>query len=774
MAILLKESKFTDIYGNITNEFKANAGDVINIKHKFETEISFISSQQNQITIDKLENKLSRGQGSFLSDGFRAGQTYTLILVNNVNSVHETWTGTISFVSDLYITINSMPSLNFTTVTDYVCILLAGSNYNSLNFAFNFVDNDIPKDNIPSLDSLIDQESSRFLVDEINSMAIDEVFSLSQIGKKSGQFSVNNATIKRLADKVNPYTAFSSSRKQYEISIDVVFPAMFADSNFIGDKCLKYFSKTAFKVFSTENLAPTVIYFNEKANTGLWNEGFNEEKANSNYNSVINELYFNDLNTITFTVTSETSLNISQIEIGAMYFSSEDDFNKNKENAQDYYLPFLKTGLIGVADIGNDWVSSTNTPFNILLNDFSYSDASGERTYNLSLTLNPFYSNPNGFGKFIEDKGELDRQFYLWIKIGNTNRLVFGNQLKYKQPVGVEFTSISNFINHDNNLDYKDLNNVNLYGNSDFNIEDDIAYVSEFSLFTYDVNQSITASVVVKNNDNNDEFVLDKVFFDISTQDLGNFINLTVPSVNNLPDSSNKKDCFLFERSALSVNEMEVRLFYPFLIDWRYWEEVMTTNAFFVSKNKNNSDWTNYNITPYQIFVKIEIKRNNVVDYNYAPLMIKNYDDWEGTSTIELYDKNETSISKVLLPNTTMLIKATHVFPNDYAEFPYGMITIEPQESSPRFILSTEINRVQSNNPLTGISEENRCDMEFFDSKTIILRCYVNTNILNGRNFCISSKISDDGTNNNLPMNNKLTESNDDKITENVEFKILE
>lgn len=774
MAILLKESKFTDIYGNITNEFKANAGDVINIKHKFETEISFISSQQNQITIDKLENKLSRGQGSFLSDGFRAGQTYTLILVNNVNSVHETWTGTISFVSDLYITINSMPSLNFTTVTDYVCILLAGSNYNSLNFAFNFVDNDIPKDNIPSLDSLIDQESSRFLVDEINSMAIDEVFSLSQIGKKSGQFSVNNATIKRLADKVNPYTAFSSSRKQYEISIDVVFPAMFADSNFIGDKCLKYFSKTAFKVFSTENLAPTVIYFNEKANTGLWNEGFNEEKANSNYNSVINELYFNDLNTITFTVTSETSLNISQIEIGAMYFSSEDDFNKNKENAQDYYLPFLKTGLIGVADIGNDWVSSTNTPFNILLNDFSYSDASGERTYNLSLTLNPFYSNPNGFGKFIEDKGELDRQFYLWIKIGNTNRLVFGNQLKYKQPVGVEFTSISNFINHDNNLDYKDLNNVNLYGNSDFNIEDDIAYVSEFSLFTYDVNQSITASVVVKNNDNNDEFVLDKVFFDISTQDLGNFINLTVPSVNNLPDSSNKKDCFLFERSALSVNEMEVRLFYPFLIDWRYWEEVMTTNAFFVSKNKNNSDWTNYNITPYQIFVKIEIKRNNVVDYNYAPLMIKNYDDWEGTSTIELYDKNENSISKVLLPNTTMLIKATHVFPNDYAEFPYGMITIEPQESSPRFILSTEINRVQSNNPLTGISEENRCDMEFFDSKTIILRCYVNTNILNGRNFCISSKISDDGTNNNLPMNNKLTESNDDKITENVEFKILE
>jgi hypothetical protein len=773
MAIVLNETKFTDIYGNITNEFKANAGDVINIKHKFESEISFISSQQNQLTIDKLENKLSRAQGSFLSDGFRAGQTYTLRLINQVNNLHETWNGTISFVGDLYMTINSMPNLNFTTVTDYVCVLIANSNYDSLNFAFNFVDNNIPKENVPSLESLIDQESSRFVVDGINSMSIGGVLSLSQIGKKSGQFSVSNATIERIADRVNPYTAFSSTRKQYEISIDVVFPAMFAESNFIGDNCLKYFSKTAFKVLSTESLAPTIVYFNEKANTGLWNEGYNEDQANSTENSIVTDLYFNKTNTFTITAKCPTALGITQVELGGMYFTTEDDF-KNQENPQDYYLPFVKTGLIGVADIGNDWVSTTSHPFNLTINDFAFTDVGGERTFTIELILNTFYDNPDSFGKFIESRGELDRQFLLWLKVGNTNRLLFSSQLNYQQPVGVEFTSISNFINHDNNLDYKDLSNINLYGNSDFNIEDDIAYITEFSLFTYDVNQSITAKIVVKNNDNNDEFILDKVYFDISTQDLGNFINQTIPVINNLPNTSNKKEAYLIERSALSVNEMEVRLFYPFLIDWRYWEEVMTTNPYFVSKNKNNSDWTNYNVSPYQVFVKVEIKRNNVVDYNYAPLNIKNYDDWEGTSTIELYDKNETKSYKNIQQGTTMLIKATHVFPQPYADFPYGMITIEPSESSPRFILSTEIEKDQAGNPLFGISDSNYCDMQFLDPTTIILRCYVNTNLLNGRNFCISSKISDEGTNNNLPMNNKLTESNDDKITENVEYKIIE
>lgn len=775
MAILLKESKFTDIYGNVTNQFKANAGDSIIIEHTFESEISFISSVNNQITINNLESKVARANGSFLNDGFRIGQTYVLYDVTNTNTINNSFTGTILSVTDLEMKMTGLPNLNnWSNGNSFTIVILANGNFDSLNFAFNFVDNELPKSSSPSLESLIDQETSRFNVNGISSLAIDSSLPLIQVGKKSGQFEILNTIVTRLTDIINPYTAFSSVRKRYKITLEVIFIGMFSTDSFIGEKCLKYYSRSSFKVLTTENLAPTIIEFNENANTGLWNEGFNEDQPDSNYSTNINEIYFNTFNTLIVEASCPTSLNITEVELGAMYLTIDDDYNKNLENSQSELLPFLKTGLIGTQSIGNTYTSTTNYPFYIYLNDFYYQDLNGTRTFTLVFILQPEFSETNSFGKFIQSRGELDRQFLVWLKVGNTNRLLFNNQITYLQPEGEVFESLTNFINHDNNLNYKNLDNINLYGNSDFNIEDDIAYISEFSLYTTDANKSITAKVIVVNTDTEEQFILDKIYFDLSTQDLKYFINQYIPSTNNLPNSSNKKEAFLIQKTPLSDNEIQVRLFYPIVIDWRYWEEVMVTSPYFVSQNKNNSNWFNYNDNPWRVFVKVEIERNELIDYNYRPLNFKNYDDWEGTSTIELYDKNETSISKVLLPNTTMLIKATHVFLNDYAEFPYGMITIEPQESSPRFILSTEINRVQSNNPLTGISEENRCDMEFFDSKTIILRCYVNTNILNGRNFCISSKISDDGTNNNLPMNNKLTESNDDKITENVEFKILE
>ena len=774
MAIVLNESKFTDIYGNITNEFKANAGDVINVKHKFESEISFISSQQNQVTIDKLENKLSRSQGSFLSDGFRAGQSYTLRLITNVNTIHETWTGTISFVSDLYITVNSIPTLNFTTVTDYVCVLIANSNYDSLNFALNFVDNDIPLTTSPTLESIIDQESSRFNVNGINSLTVNDTLPLIQIGKKSGQFTIANPVIKRLADVSNPYTAFTSTRKQYEISFDVVLPAMFSPENFIGTKCLRYYSKSFFKVLSTENLAPTIVEYNQNANTGLWNEGYNADQADSTESSTITDLYFNKTNTFTITAKCPTALGITQVELGGMYFTTEDDF-KNQENPQDYYLPFVKSGLIGVADIGNDWVSSTTRPFNLGVSNFTISDAGGERTFTIELVLFTFYNNPNGFGKFIESRGELDRQFLLWIKVGNTNRLLFDGQLQFEQALGQPFDNNTyGFVNHDNILDYKDITIANSYSNDDFNKEDDISYISEFELNKNDVNQSVTAKVVVKNLATDFEFVLDKLSFDLSSIDLQYFINQEITNSNFLPDSSNKNVAFLYQKTPLTGDILEVRMFYPIIINWRYWEEVLSTHPFFVSQNKNNNDWLNYLSLPWKIYVKTEIQRNNVVDYNYEELNFLNYDSWTGTSTIELFDTTETIQYNSLNDDSTVMIKATHVFPANYSGFPWGMITIEEKESSPRWILSTEIDRTQGQNPLVGITNIKRCDIEFHTADTIILRCYVNTNLLSGSNFCISSKISEEGMNNINPDEVKLTEDTQEKVTEDLQNKITE
>ena len=777
MAINLIQSSFTDIYGNVTNDFKANAGDLIKVEHTYTTEISAITSNQNRFRVDKLENKLSRTEGSFLNDGFRVGQTYSLVLVTITNGIQNNWTGTILSVSDLFITMTGLPNLNQDVSTDYIGIILAGATHDSLNFAFNFVDNDIPKQTSPTLDSLIDQETSRFNVNGLNSLTVGNSLDLAQVGKQSGQFSISSATIERLADINNPYTAFTSVRRQYKVTLYVIFNGMFATNNFKGVKCLKYYSKSSFKVFATENLAPTVIEYNEKANTGLWNEGFNEDQANSTSDTIIDNIYFNKQNTFTITAKCPTSLGITTFEVGGMYLTVDETFNKNKQQPQDYFLPFLKTGLIGVADIGNDWLSTTTSPFNIVLEDFSYIDAGGDRFFTIELSMNTFYANPNGFGKFIESRGELDRRFLLWLKIGNTNLNVFDNELMYEQPVGLPFTPItSNFINHDNNHNYKEVISVlNNVSNDDFNLEDDIAHISEFSLFNTDVNQAVIAKVVVKNTVNDYEFILDKISFNLEDVDIQYFVNQSASVINNLPESSNKKFAYLYQRSALSGNEMEVRLFYPIVIDWRYWEEVLVTHPFFVSQNLNNSNWLNYLSSPWKIFIKIELKRNGVFDYHYKELKFLDYDDWGGISTIELYNATETTQYQTIQENETMLIKATHIFPSNYSGFPWGMITIEPKESSPRFILSTEIDRLQFENPLIGIANEKRCDIEYYSANTIILRCYVNTNILSGNNFCISSKISEDGQPNNNPVDNKWTEDSQDKITEDeTNIKVTE
>lgn len=778
MAIKLISSNFFDIYSNVPTDFKANAGDTIIGSHEFELEISCVSSIENQLKIDKLENRLSRTKGSFLNDGFRAGQVCTLNIVNNTNSTTETYVSmVISAVNDLEMTISGLPNRNnWTTGIDYIAVLLSEATYDSVNFAFNFVDNDLPIDSTFSLESLIDQETCKFVADGISSLAINAILPMTQIGKRSGQFTPT-AQIVRTADIVNPYTAFNSTKKRYVIQIyNIIFPAMFDPNSFIGDKCLKYYSKTSFKITSNDSLAPTTIEYKQKGNTGLWNEAFNEDKPVSLSNTSVSNIYFNELNSFTVQFTSLTSANITQFELGAMYLTVDDDYNKNKALGQEEYLPFLKTGLISSANIGDDWDSSTNFNFNIKLDNYTQVDGGGTRTHTLALTLNPFYANPSGFGKFMENRGELDRNFLLWVKVGNTNRLLFDGQLEFKEAVGGFFaTTTERIINHDNNKDYKNLTIYNDTNNQDFNIEDDIAYIAEFPLYFSDVNEGITAKVIALNTSTDDEFVLNRVSFDLTNMDLQYFINQTAPVSNNLPDSSNKKEAFLYGTGIISEGEYYVRLFYPIVIDWRYWEDILSTHPYFVSKGKNNSNWYNYIDTHWRVYIKVEIKRNGVVDYNYTLLDFRNYDDWTGTSTIELFDETESTQYTGLQENKKMLIKATHIFPSNYADYPWGMITIEPKENAPRFIMSTEIDKTQTNNPLSGIANPKRCDIQYLSANTIVLRCYVDTNLLNGSDFCITSKISDDGILNNNPEDVKITELGDDKLLENgTETKITD
>jgi hypothetical protein len=769
MPVILASKSFTDIYGNSTDYFKANAGDKITCEFGVNCEISAISSVSNQFTINKFENKLERSSGSFIADGFRVGQVVLFNIVNNVNANTNVYTGTISTVTDYVIQMSGLPNLNnWTTGSDYITLLLAADSFDSIEVGMNFVDNETSS---PSLESFIDQEVSRFIADGVSAMAVTDVKNLTQVGNKSGQFTISNATIERLTDVSNPYTTITSSRLNYLISFDIIFTGLFDSALFKGVNCLKLFTKIDFKVNTGESFLPTTISILDKADTGYFDDGYNSEVPKCSTITQVSELHYNEINNIILTIPT-TGTAITQLEIGGCYITIDEDFNQNKKNAQDYYLPLLKSGLVDAGDIGTTFTSSSDTYFEVDLVDFSYVDGGGNRTFTFELDFNPLYNSPTNFGKFIEGRGEQERLFAFWIKVGNVNKTFFNGQMSFNLPVGALFTPLDDaIINHDNNVDYSDLS-VLPTGNEDFNLEDDLAYLIDFELMEADVNQSVTAKIVV--TDGTDEFDLDSVNFDVSNDDLNYFIDKTIGINNHLPSSSSKKQAYLYLLTALSGGVAEFRLYFPFILRWEYWIKQLNALPYFKSINADTQNWVEFQDSPYSVKIKVEIQRNGVIDWYYKAITFKTYDDSTIVSNITIWDDTETLQYNVLKKNANILIKAVHTFPVPYVGFPYGTITIEPKESAPPFVLSTEINRTQSNNPLIGISEPKRVDMEFTSATEITLRCLVDTSLLTGGTYSIGSKISEDGTDNNHIEYGKITEDSIDKLTEDLTLKITD
>lgn len=767
MPVILTDKSYTDIYGNSSTYFKANAGDTIDVKYTFTTEIFVLSSDSNSIKFNKITNTIIQNQGSFVDEGFRAGQTYTLLNVNNFNVTTGSFSGTITSVSDLQLVVTGLPSVNNASSTDSIWCIFVEQIRSSVELGVNFVDVTLAS---PSLDSLLDGETNRFIANGLNTLAVNSSKILTQIGKKSGGFTFSNPSVKRVADIVNPY-GFTHNKQVFELTFQVVFHGMFDENWFTGKNCLKIYSKIDFKVNEGETFGVTTLEVKEASDTGFFNTAFNTEVPNIT-NTIVgtDELYYNSLNTLTFQITSNLS-SLSTIQFGAMYILLDDDYNKNKPLSQENYLPFVKTPLWGVANVGND-VTASAYPFNLKLNSLSVTTSGANKIYTGDIQINPFYSNPDAFGKFIESKGDSDRIFYLWAKIGNTNTLLFSGQLQYQIPVGILLQpTLSVLVNHNFNVDYSNMTTPT--DSSDFNIEDDLGFVSDILIYENDDNDSVNVKVIAKSGA--EEFDLETITFNLFDKDLQYFVPTYLDVTNNLPLTSKKKTAYLIEKTPLTSGVIGLRLYYPFLLRWEYWINQQNVPPFFVKEGTDNKNWFNYQETNpnWSVKIKVEIIRNGVVDYFYKNFSFKNYDDSTIISQISLFDYATNSPTASLRKDTIMLIKAVHTFPNTYQMTPYGQITMESKESSPRHVLSTEMDRSFSN-PLKGINYEPRLDVEYTSPNVVTFSCILDTSKLTETGYCFSSKISEGGTGDNVLDEFKITEDNIEKNTEDNINKITE
>jgi hypothetical protein len=734
MPIKLVSKSYTDIYGNSSSNYKANAGDKITSKLTVSSDIYVRSGNQNQMSFDKLDGVLKQTQGDFLELGFRKGMVISWKHVNDSNVVTFDTSSTIEEISALFIRLSGgLPSVNHLSSSDSIWVIYSNSTHDEINLSLNFTDIDNPTS---TPDSLIDGEVSKFSYQGLTALSVGSTANLTQLGKKSGQFAITNTTIKRLADSTNVYVTGRSVRN-YEVSFTTIFSGMLFESMFIGNKCLKQFAQLDFRVVSSETIKPTTISIDDECDTGWFNESYNTEIPKVLLaTDDVSKLYYNE--PISFTATIQVKgTTTTQLEIGAVYETFDDTYNLNKAQNQSDKLFLLKTGLIGVANIGSTYTSLGIGAYQIKLNSFSYFDSGGDRFFNVGLSFNPYT-----FKSFIETRSESDRQFYLWIKAENYNYLVFGGNLEYKYEIGEEITPYTNTVfNHSYNLDYSDLTTPTEC--NDINIEDDLGFIADFDLFQLNVNSSVKSSIVVYNSITWDEFVLDSIEFDISQQDLNYFTKQTITLNNNLPQSSAKKVAYLMQK----VNDegiITVRLYYPFLINWTYWQKLVNTHPYFTSQNISNNDWFNFQVAPWSLKIKTEIVRNGKTDWFYKDISIKDYDDSTVVSTISLFEYPSMTALNSIKEDKQILIRATHVAPTAWLTDVYGQITIEPKESSPRWVMSTEIDTNTDNaNPLYGIAD-NKLTTSGLGSDTIVFECLLDMTKTNSSNLCITSKISDD------------------------------
>jgi hypothetical protein len=790
MPAIINNVSFYDRYGSVYPKYNANAGDDMTVRIDFSDCCTILSSQQQQITYSALTGEVKLSVGSWLDEGFRVGDVLQFYNINEFNIVvFVTNLTIIAIPTDKIIVVTGLPSANNQIPTDkYTWVFSTAKQKQEIELAINWVPNSDTSPT-PSMNSLIDNESQRLVLTGLNTMPITNGAGagsvLTQVGKRSGSFTISNQKMYRF----NNDTYAGVTRFNYTIFLTITDFAMLFPELYQGSDCIKFVSKIALKTLSGDTKTSD-LYFTDSGNTGVFNEAYNTDISNVTiFPNAITTLPFNKITSIPFTFTTNTTQ--TQIEIGGCYVTLDDAYNENQTGSQNKYLKLLKTGLIGTANVNTYYYSDyfVNDFYKIRLTSLNVTTAGGLKTFTGVLEFDPRYLAVGSFGKFIEARGSSDRQFYLWIKTGNTNCLLFGAQLTFEYPVGLPILGTeSTILNHDDNTKYFTEPDSNFYAGLitalDINTEDDLAYVIDFPVDEDTDLSAVTIDIICRDltTSPNTEFSLERMVFDISTQSFPFFTDMFQNVNNNLPSSSAKKQAYLKYVSA-NLNVKKMRLYYPFLIRWEYWLKQLNATAQFVSQNKNNKDWFNYaeNNVNSKLYLKLGVVRDGVLDYYYQELSVLDYDqNTNVTSSIVIIDNSTGAPATSIVKGNTYTIQATHFkIVGDWDEFfptstPYGQITVEQKESQPRWVVSTEIDAdISPLNPLTGNAFK-RLDEVRPNAKTIVYTATFDASGISGNEYCFTSKISEQGKPNNPIFDNKITEDAIDKITEDEIIKQIE
>ena len=767
MPIRIVEQSFQDLNGNTLDFYQCNAGDIIEAEYLIMEQILVISSDTNYLSFNALENKITWTQ-SWLVEGFRVGDSvlYRKYDSSGTPILAYTSTNIVSITGDnnTILQLDSFDPAYIPDITqgEYFSIhnALIGARNEELVVEINLTQTGQTGNEY----SPIDGEATRFLFDIKNApgypfIPIGTIIPGQQFGKKSGQYAISMEFETTGLLPLN-YGGTINVGEISKLRMTFINSGILTPSLFEQNKCLKLFTKLDFARLLGEPFNRNQLITSDSANTGYYNEAFNVGVINAEVIQGINELAF-DTQTSGQIIVRSLSGNLTQCGLGASYIPIDEDYYRNKIQSQS------ELGMTIFTQQSFFFTSGIPSPQNPELAQYSL-QITNIVFLGTDATID-FLFTPNAeFNNFMTARDPGDRRFILWVKVNDVNLLVYDNQLVSNPPVA-GFLKMQNtqFYDHSYNLTDTFITELGYTAN----IEDDLGFVGKFRINNDTEVQSFTARIEAYNSVTEEEFTLLSTFYSFLNIPLQNGIyplNESNPIISTLPLTSEKRISTLVRDASLDTpTQYGVKIYFPFLLRWEYWlSQLNANNDFYPNQNKN---WYPYDSTGnWTVRLHLELVRDNQAFVFDDPIDILNYDNNDNIdSQIELIRESTGQIVEIAIENELMRVRGTHVL-NDGTTWDqnstWGMLTIEPFESGPRYICSSIIpfdnNASNPLTPLTGLF----CDLTFPNPVTAILECFFDStkiNLENGVKF--TSKIKQRCT--PLLIEEKLTTDNQQKIT---------
>lgn len=666
---------FNDVY----NQYTANAGDDVECQWNIRTQMR-VSSISNPLTRDIALNQITSPSVSWIDEGFRTGNKVRIQKWSATQLVY-TYYAFIEYVDDQLLDLTGSASQTWYDAgagEQIVIVVVNGDNsikeYTNLEFMMN---NSLSGQQGNSL-SLIDGEQSRVIFENLDQAVIGQPIFGTFIPNQSGGF-LRYCTITRGFDTSDDFIFYTMRAIHCPVSA-------YDQSWFLASSSLKVYAQWNFTPQPNDPFPPAQVVYDEVANTGWFNQPFGNSTTQSSLLQGIDELDYCVPSVHTIILQTPVT-NASKIAFGACYISIDDTYYKNRPESQANICM-----LVRQSDLANQ-VSIVSAPnpdgatYQIVINNVTIQN--GE----VSVTFT-FAPSPE-FNTFMENRQDGDRLMYIYFCVDNVNFLVFGDQMKCDPPIGGELGLTTNFgfLDHGQNITQIGGSKQGFVANT----EDDCAWYGTFLLDNDQIYDNLTCEIEVYNGTSEDDFSLQSSQFSFGGIQINNsgqyLIDESLPIVSTLPSNSAKINA-LFKRvpSMDTATQYGVSVYYPFLLNWQYWlEQQNASTDFYPTQNRN---WEQYDDIPaWEIRFKISLIKDGLAYINSNVIRDLPYDSSTVIDqNIDLFIEATGQVVQVVAIGEMMRVVATHTINDGRAWDPndtWGMITVEPTQSTPRQICST-------------------------------------------------------------------------------------